>query len=271
MTRDHLPPDASPELRAIAAAALAGGALARRMLQSGRGAALASKGRADYQTEADRAVEAEIAAALRAAFPGCGIAGEEQVADAAPAPGQPVFVIDPIDGTTNFAWGIPHFAVVIAELRDGALCRGVTLDAMLGELFAAEAGQGAWLDGQRLALVAGGALPDVVIGAGLPIRGQVRSVSEARYHAALARAMDETAGVRRLGSSALSIAYVAAGRLDGFFEDMLSLHDYGASALILREAGGTVTGLDGGPLQDPGGVLAAAPGLHGWLLDGLAG
>lgn len=265
-----LPDTASEGLRAMARAALAGGEVARGTLRRRDTGEMVFKGRQDYQTQGDLQTEAVIVTALKAAFPGCGIMGEEQVGDRAADADRPTFVIDPIDGTTNYAWGIPHFGVVITRLERGEVVAGVTYDPMMGEMFAAEKGQGAWLNGARLDATGGGDVENSVIGAGLPIRGQVQSVSEETYHAALRRAMDSTAGVRRLGSSALSIAYVAAGRLDGFFEDMLSLVDYGASVLILREAGGVVTGFDGGDIRSPGAILAGSAGMHPWLLEGFA-
>ncbi|NDW00862.1 inositol monophosphatase family protein [Salipiger sp. PrR002] len=265
-----LPETASEGLRAMAQAALAGGEIARQTLRRRDAGEMIFKGRHDYQTQGDLQTEEVIVAELQAAFPGCGIIGEEQVGDRTAEADRPTFVIDPIDGTTNYAWGIPHFGVVITRLEGGEVVAGITYDPMMGEMFAAEKGQGAWLNGQRLDATGTGDVENSVIGAGLPIRGQVQSVPDECYHAALRRAMDNTSGVRRLGSSALSIAYVAAGRLDGFFEDMLSLVDYGASVLILREAGGVVTGFDGGDIRSPGAILAGSAGMHPWLLEGFA-
>lgn len=265
----HLPDGASELLHALARAALDGGRVARAGLRRRDLSEMTQKAARDYQTEADVATERSIAASLSRDLPNWAIMGEEGAADREGDAG--VLVIDPIDGTTNYAWGIPHFGVVVAAVRDGEVIAGVTFDPMLDEMFAAEAGRGAWLNGAPLRLGAGPVDPaNAVIGAGLPIPGQVKSVPEAVYHGALRRAMDTVAGVRRLGSSALSIAYVAAGRLDGFFEDGLSLHDYGASMLILREAGGSVTAFDGGPVRNPGPILAASPGLRDWLQAGLS-
>ena len=270
MTRTMLPADATDTLRRMAEAAQAGGQIARGAMGRRSIDAILQKAPRDYQTDADIAVERAIVEKLRGHFPDHGILGEEGVGDHAAAQGAPIFIIDPIDGTTNFAWGIPHFGVVISLVVGGEVVAGITYDPMLEEMFAAEASKGAWLNGARLDARGSDDTVNAVIGAGLPIPGQVRSVPEETYHAALRRCMDRTAGVRRMGSSALSIAYVAAGRFDGFFEDMLSLHDYGASMLVLREAGGIVTGLDGGPVGNPGGVLAATAAMHPWLLEGFA-
>ncbi|ARO15257.1 myo-inositol-1(or 4)-monophosphatase [Ketogulonicigenium robustum] len=259
----------SPRLAAMIAAAHAGGAVARDGLRHRNAAEVVHKRPRDYQTEVDVAVERVIVAALAPHFPDHAIGGEEG-ADDREGRGAGELVIDPIDGTTNFMWGMPHFGVVISLVEAGEVVAGVVYDPMLDETFCAEAGQGAWLNGTRLRLTASTDAVNAVFGAGLPIPGQVQSVSEDTYHSALRRLMDTSAGVRRLGSSALSTAWVAAGRLDGFFEDMLSLHDYGASMLIVREAGGLVTDLRGGPVTNPGAILAARPGLHDWLLAGFA-
>jgi myo-inositol-1(or 4)-monophosphatase len=265
-----LPETASPRLRALAMAALAGGVIARTRLRRRSAAEMVLKGPRDYQTEVDVAVEAEIAGRLAASFPDHAISGEEQAADRAGVEGRPRILIDPIDGTTNYAWGIPHFGIALAIVEAGEVTCGVVFDCMQGELFAGEAGRGAYLNGERLAVAPAAELENALIGAGLPVPGQVKSVREETYHAALRRAMATTAGVRRLGSASLSVSYVACGRLDGFFEDGLSLHDYGAAALLVREAGGVTGGFAGGPVGPTGDVLVATPWLAGWLREGLA-
>ncbi|MDO5528147.1 MAG: inositol monophosphatase family protein [Paracoccus sp. (in: a-proteobacteria)] len=257
-------------LQNMIAAAAAGGETALRMQE--KRIAREEKALRDFVTEADRAVEAVVAERVRAAFPGAGISGEEGVADAAPQEGAPHFVIDPIDGTTNYAWGMPHFGLTIALVENGQVAAGVVMDPALREIFSAVRGNGAWLNGKKLTRPE--ADPDparCVFGAGLPLPGQVRSIPEARYHAALRRLMDHAAGVRRMGSSALSIAWVAAGRLDGFFEDGLSLHDYGAAALIAEMAGARVSGFTGGAAGGVrGDVLVADARIYDWLREGLA-
>jgi myo-inositol-1(or 4)-monophosphatase len=225
------------------------------------------KGARDYQTDADRAVEAHISTAIAKAFPDYAIEGEENIGNR-DIVGVPCVHIDPIDGTTNFAWGIPHFGVVISIEKAGELVAGVVYDPMLDEMYSAETGGGAWLDGRRLRMAAVPSPEASVVGASLPVPGQVKSVPLDNYHRALRRLMDTTSGVRRFGSAALSLAYVAAGRLNGFFEDGLSIHDYGASVLLIREAGGVVTDFHGGPITNPGAILGAAPDLHEWLLEG---
>ncbi len=263
-------PDASPRLKTIAALALAGGAVARGGLRRFALGDMVLKGPRDYQTEVDRDVETLIVAGIVEAFPDYAIQGEEKMGNRTAAPGAPLVHIDPIDGTTNFAWGIPHFSTVISIEEAGEIVVGVVYDPMLDELFSAERGGGAFLNGRRLAV---GAVPSPeasVVGASLPVPGQVKSVPVENYHRALRRLMDTTSGVRRFGSAALSVAYVAAGRLNGFFEDGLSKHDYAASMLVVREAGGIVSSFSGGPVTPAGDILAAAPDLHGWLVEGFS-
>jgi len=263
----YLSPEASDRLRTIAGLALEGGAIAREKLRLYPISDMVVKGPRDYQTEADRAVEASIVAGIVEAFPDYAIEGEEKIGNRE-RPGAPRVHIDPIDGTTNFAWGIPHFSTVITVAEGSELVAGVTYDPMLDELFSAEVGGGAWLNGRRLKVTPVTSAEASVVGAGLPLPGQVKSVPVETYHRALRRMMDTTSGVRRLGSAALSLAYVAAGRLNGFFEEGLSIHDYGASVLVIREAGGIVTDFAGRPITNPGAILGAAPGMHEWLLEG---
>lgn len=224
------------------------------------------KGVRDFQTEIDVASERMIVESLRKLKPEAGIWGEEGVGN---FEGQDErFIIDPIDGTTNFAWGIPHYGIVISYEMDGKITDGVVYDPNLRELFEASAGQGAYLNGERLNAYENDDPINAVFGAGLPVPGQVKSVKVETYNNALLRLMDTSSGVRRLGSSALSVAYVAAGRLDGFFEDGLSHIDIGASVLIAREAGCIVSDFAGNEnLSEPSAILAATPKLHGWLLE----
>ncbi|MDM9624831.1 inositol monophosphatase family protein [Rhizobium sp. S152] len=265
----RLSPAASPRLIILAEAVLKAGATAKASLKRRLVNEMLSKAPRDYQTEIDVAVERIIVEELTKKFPDYAIKGEEAVGNRDGSAGTPVIYIDPIDGTTNFAWGIPHFGMTISIVENGILVAGVVYDAMLDELFSAELGGGAYLNGSRIECVANGDIENVVVGAGLPVPGQVKAVSEEIYFDALKRLMANTAGVRRLGSAALSIAYVACGRLDGFFEDGLSLHDYGASALLVTEAGGTVTAFNGRPVTANGDILAANTALHPWLAEGL--
>ncbi|OLP58867.1 inositol monophosphatase [Xaviernesmea oryzae] len=264
-----LPSHASARLTALATAVLKAAETARPALRRRLPDQMTAKGPRDYQTEIDVAVERLLVDELSRAFPDHAIQGEEAVGDRAAREGAPIIHIDPIDGTTNFAWGLPHFAITVCIVEAGAVTAGIVYDPMLDELFSAEQGAGAFLNGERIACIEHGKPEDALVGAGLPVPGQVKAVSPDTYFAALKRLMDTTAGVRRLGSAALSIAYVACGRLDGFFEDGLSVHDYGAAALLVREAGGVVTAFSGGPVTPEGDILAASKALHGWLAEGL--
>ena len=220
----RLCPDASDRLIALAATVVEAGVLARSSLKRRYSSQMVLKAPRDYQTEIDVAVERLIVERVKAAFPDYSIIGEEAVGNHEAAPDAPRIYIDPIDGTTNYAWGLPHFGIVISVVEQDEVVCGVVYDCMQDELFSAEKGKGAYLNGERLNLTPFSDVEDALIGAGLPVPGQVKSVTDETYHLALRRLMANTAGVRRLGSAALSTAYVACGRLDGFFEDGLSLH-----------------------------------------------
>lgn len=264
----RLSPAASPRLAVLADAILKAGETARGSLKRRRVHEMLAKAPRDYQTEIDVAVERIIVADMVKAFPTYSIQGEEAVGNRQAGAETPIIYIDPIDGTTNFAWGLPHFGMTISIVESGKLVAGVVYDAMLDELFSAEAGGGACLNGEKITCVDNTDIENVLIGAGLPVPGQVTAVTQECYFAALQRLMSDTAGVRRLGSAALSIAYVACGRLDGFFEDGLSVHDYGASVLMVEEAGGTVSAFSGGPVTANGDIVAANSAVHPWLIDG---
>jgi myo-inositol-1(or 4)-monophosphatase len=265
----RLSPTASPRLLTLASTVVKAGETARASLQRRRVTEMVAKAPRDYQTEIDVAIERIIVDDMITAFPSYSIKGEEDVGNRVTEKDAPVIYIDPIDGTTNFAWGIPHFGMTIAIAEGGKIVAGVVYDAMLDELFSAELDGGAYLNGEQIFCVDNADIENVVVGAGLPVPGQVKAVTEEAYFDALKRLMANTAGVRRHGSAALSIAYVASGRLDGFFEDGLSTHDYGAAALLVTEAGGTISAFDGGPVTANGDILAANAALHPWLVDGL--
>ena len=264
----RLSPTASPRLVVLAETVLKAGETARASLRRRTSAEILAKAPRDYQTEIDVAVERIIVEEMTKAFPDYAIQGEEAVGNRTGGPDTPIIYIDPIDGTTNYAWGVPHFGMTIAIAEGGRLVAGVVYDAMQDELFSAEAGGGAYLNGEPIHCADVADIENVLIGAGLPIPGQVKAVAEETYFDAIKRLMANTAGVRRLGSAALSIAYVACGRLDGFFEDGLSIHDFGASALMVEEAGGIVTRFSGAEVSGRGDILAASKALHPWLKEG---
>ncbi|WP_416067832.1 inositol monophosphatase family protein [Rhizobium sp. ZK1] len=267
-TAARLSPAASPRLLVLAETALKAGETARKALRRRTATEMVHKAPRDYQTEIDVAVERIIVEEMMSAFPTYAIKGEEEVGNRQGGTDAPVIYIDPIDGTTNFAWGIPHFGMTISVAEAGRVVTGVVYDAMQDELFSAEAGGGAWLNGERIHCAEVADIQNVLVGAGLPIPGQVKAIPEELYFDAVKRLMANTAGVRRLGSAALSIAYVACGRLDGFFEDGLAVHDFGASALMVEEAGGIVTRFSGADVKGKGDILAASKTLYPWLQEG---
>jgi myo-inositol-1(or 4)-monophosphatase len=189
-----------------------------------------------------------IAGRIREAFPRHRLIGEEGARGAQSGDAEPMpfgWVIDPLDGTTNFAHGYPHFAVSIALEHEGDPVLGVVFDPMRDELFVAERGDGATLNGEPISVSTSRELIVSLLATGFPYDLSRRGPSNALWDAFNGRCQ----GVRRDGSAALNLCYVAAGRLDGFWEQPLQAWDIGAGALLVREAGGTVTALDGGPFD----------------------
>src|ERR1700679_1333003 len=199
------------------------------------------KGPSDFVSQADLRSEAAIKGVLAAATAGARFQAEET--EQGRAFTGPRFVIDPLDGTTNFLRGIPHFAITIAYVDDTGIVAGIVLDPSRDELFWAERGVGAFLGERRLPASTRGALESALVHTGVPHRGRGDHDS---YLAQLRRVMAGVAGIRRLGAAALDFAYVAAGRGDGFFELGLQPWDMAAGILLVREAGGVVTDMEGG-------------------------
>jgi myo-inositol-1(or 4)-monophosphatase len=215
----------------------------------------------DLVTEADLASERCLVAHLRRAFPEHAIEAEEAVRDAASS--GPRWFLDPLDGTVNFVHRLPCFAVSLGLFVDGRPEVAVVHAPRLGETFSALRGEGAYLAGERLRVSAASALADSLLATGFPYRRTGTRASNLENFAAL---LHEVRDLRRMGSAALDLAYVAAGRFDGFWELHLSPHDVAAGALLVREAGGRVTDLDGGEDWLRGGhLLAAGPALHALL------
>lgn len=225
------------------------------------------KGQADFVSQADLRSEAVIKEVLSAFDPHARFQAEESEIDRVAA--GPRFIIDPLDGTTNFVRGIPHFSVTLAYADDTGVVAGVVLDPCRDELFWADRGAGAFLGDRRLAVSTRTSLEDALIHTGVPHRG--RGDHDA-YLAQLRRVMGQVAGVRRLGGAALDLAYVAANRGDGFFEVGLSPWDVAAGALLVQEAGGRVTDLAGGDaFVERREVVAAAAQVHAALLEAVRG
>ena len=220
---------------------------------------VSKKGPADFVTNADLHAEKVLRYELARARPGFGFLLEEAGAIAGTDESRR-WIVDPLDGTLNFMHGIPHFAISIGLEENGELVAGLIYDPLRDELFHAEKGTGAYLNNHRLRVSSRSNLADAVIGTGISWRGRERHKS---YPAELEAVTAKCAAVRRLGSAALDIAYVAAGRYEAFWQPALSPWDIAAGLMIVREAGGYVTEIDGGanPLGS-GDVLAANDRLH---------
>jgi myo-inositol-1(or 4)-monophosphatase len=208
----------------------------------------------DMVTASDRASERLVVDGIRAARPDDGILGEEGTTDSGTSGVR--WVIDPLDGTTNFLYGLPAFAVSIAVEVDGTTEVGVVVDAARHETFTAVRGRGAHLDGRRLRVNGADQLATALIGTGFSYDAARR----ARQGAVVAQVLPLVRDIRRVGAAALDLCWVAAGRLDGFYEKGLAPWDLGAGALVAAEAGARVGDLAGGPASGAF-TLATAPAL----------
>lgn len=217
------------------------------------------KGPGEFVSTADLKAERTLKTELTRARPGYGLLFEEGGAEAGTDP-RHRWIVDPLDGTTNFLHGIPHFAISIALERDGEIVAGLVYDPLRDEMYSAEKGLGAYVNDRRLRVSARRQLADAVIGTGMPYGPQA---DHPTYLATLPAVMAATSGVRRMGAAALDLAYVAAGRFDGFWEFGLLPWDIAAGLLLVREAGGYVSDLSGGhTMLTSGDVLAANDHLH---------
>jgi len=224
------------------------------------------KGPANFVSSADRRAEETLFQELSKARPGYGFLGEEGGAREG-ADKSHRWIVDPLDGTTNFLHGIPHFAVSIALERSGAIVAAVTYNPANDELFVAERGKGAFLNDQRIRVAARRRTSDGVVGCGLPHygRGDAEHLRASRYE--IAAAQRNFAGLRRYGSASLDLAWVAAGRLDAYWERNLSPWDMAAGILLVREAGGFVSDADGGEaIMAKGAIVAGNDTMHRELL-----
>jgi myo-inositol-1(or 4)-monophosphatase len=246
---------------AIGAARRAGETIVRNLDRIG-GVTVSEKSRNDFVTEVDRAAEQVLIATIRKAYPSHGFLAEEsgrQDGD------DYTWIIDPLDGTTNFLHGFPQFAVSIACRHRDRPEIAVVLDPLRGELFTAARGEGAQLDGKRLRVSQRPGLDGALIGTGFPFRENRRWLKP--YLAMLERVMDTTAGVRRPGAASLDLAYVAAGRLDGFWEVGLAPWDTAAGHLLISEAGGRIGTLAGDEYRDGGNLIAGTPKVFEALIE----
>lgn len=238
---------------AVRAARSAGDLIARRMERLDS-IAVETKQRNDYVTEVDREAEARIIQTLHRSYPDHGILAEESGRQEG---NDYVWIIDPLDGTTNFLHGFPHFAVSIALANRGRLEQAVIYDPIRQDLFTASRGDGAALNDRRIRVSSRKGLEGALLGTGFPYRDDQPGDE---YMAILREFMKQSAGIRRPGSAALDLAWLAAGRIDGFWEAGLQPWDIAAGALLVREAGGIIGDLWGGDdYMASGNVLGANP------------
>jgi myo-inositol-1(or 4)-monophosphatase len=222
-----------------------------------------SKGRNDFVTDIDRKAEADIIATIRRSHPDHGFLGEESGRSGSD---EFVWIIDPLDGTTNFLHGFPTFAVSIALEHKGRLQHGVVYDPMRQEFFTASRGDGAQLEGRKIRVSSQRTLEGALIGTGFPFRSEAH-VDD--YLAILKVIMTKAAGVRRPGAASLDLAYVAAGRIDGFWEFGLSPWDTAAGTLLIQEAGGRVGTPAGAEYTLGPNIVAGNPKVYEALLEAL--
>lgn len=227
---------------------------------------VAKKAPADFVSAADLKAEQTIFEALAKARPGYGFLGEERGMIEGTDKTH-TWIVDPLDGTTNFLHAIPHFAINIALQREGATVAAVTFNPVTNELFWAEKGKGAFVNDHRLRVAARTRLEESVLATGIPF---LSHGGHARFLKELHQVSQKVAGVRRFGSAALDLAWVAAGRYDGYWERDLQPWDLAAGALLVAEAGGKVTDADGGPdIVTAGSVCAGNLEIHPLLMDRL--
>ena len=226
------------------------------------------KGTNDWVTETDKAAEKEVIYHIKKAYPDHAILGEESGISGA-EDAEYLWVIDPLDGTTNFIRGIPHYCVSIAVLKKGVLEHAVVLDPIRQEEFTASRGQGAQLNGRRIRVTKNTTLEGTLLATGIPYKNRAEAHIPA-YMQSLEAVAQQTAGIRRAGSAALDLAYLAAGRVDGFWEIGLNKWDIAAGMLLIKEAGGIISDFQGGNTSwETGNIVASNPKCLKHLLQTL--
>ncbi len=220
---------------------------------------VSAKGPSDFVTKSDRSTERALYDELSKARPDYGFLMEESGAFEGKREGVR-FIIDPIDGTTNFVHAIPHFAISVAVEERGELTAGVVYNPISDELFWGEKGMGAYLNDTRIRVSGRNKLEQSVVATGIPHKGRG---DHGLFRAELTGVMAAAAGVRRMGAASLDLAYVAAGRFDAYWEEGLSAWDMAAGIVLVREAGGYVSDLSGkSDMLNSGGIIAANDRLH---------
>jgi myo-inositol-1(or 4)-monophosphatase len=239
-------------------------ATARRMRNEAIGDVQTKSTDTDVVTAADKAVERQVVDALLAERPGDGVLGEEYGDSMTVTPGAVRWILDPIDGTVNYLYGLPQYAVSLAAERDGVVVAGVVCNAATGDEWTATLGGGAWRDGRRLTGSARTTLDQTLVGTGFGYDPRRRE----HQGAVLARLITRVRDIRRLGAAALDLCLVAEGMLDAYYEKGLNLWDHAAGGLIAAEAGLTVAGLSGAPAGKQM-LVAAPPAIFPALHDAL--
>ncbi|MGZ0019775.1 inositol monophosphatase family protein [Nitrosomonas sp. wSCUT-2] len=226
---------------------------------------VSKKSHSDYVSEVDGAAEAAIIKVLHAAYPDHAILAEESGRQGDHEKSEFLWIIDPLDGTTNFLHGFPKYSVSIALKHKGVLTHAVVYDPNMNELFTASRGTGAFLNDRRIRVSKRTKLEDCLIGTGIPFRDLTHLDA---YLAMFKDIVPRTSGIRRPGSAALDLAYVAAGRYDGFWEIGLAPWDMAAGCLLITEAGGLVGDLEGnGTFLESGQIIAGSPKVFSQLLQ----
>jgi len=254
-----------PLLNIAVRAARRAGSIINRAALDGTALKVRAKRANDFVTQVDSAAEEAIIEIVRKAYPGHGFLAEES--GETPGDAEYVWIIDPLDGTTNFIHGFPQYCVSIAVQHRGALAHAVVYDPVKNELFTASKGRGAFLNDRRMRVSKCQKLGDALVGTGFPFKELSRLDL---YENQLRNLMQSTAGVRRAGAAALDLAYVASARLDAFWELGLSAWDMAAGALLIQEAGGLVGDLEGEQrFMESGDICAATPKIFPPLLEKL--
>ena len=230
------------------------------------------KGASDFVSQADMAAERTIAEELLKARPDWSLLMEESGQSLAADPDAPMFIVDPLDGTTNFLHGIPQFAISLAVMEKNKITAGLIYDPCRNETFFAEQGTGAFLNDRRIRVSGRRNLNEALFATGMPYNGRYDAKTEKLFEQQLPRVYSQSAGVRRFGSAALDLAWVAAGRFDGFWEHKLNKWDIAAGLILVREAGGFVSDFAArDKVLESGDVVAANSALHVPLLKLLKG
>jgi len=256
-----------PTLNIAVKAARRAGAVIARASMDGTALDVRSKRANDYVTQVDKAAESAAIDIIRKAYPDHGILAEESGESTGASNSEYLWIIDPLDGTTNFIHGFPQYCVSIGVQHRGVMTQAVVYDPNKNELFTATRGRGAFLNDRRIRVTRCLKLADALVATGFPFKELTRLD---RYMGQLKTLMGSCSGVRRAGSAALDLAYVACGRFDAFWELGLSKWDMAAGSLLITEAGGLVSDPQGGQeFMESGDIVAGTPKVFAQLLQAL--